>query len=105
MLRWERPIYALAYRTIGREDERVANMWSSTQDSVLTGPPRAGAPLPPRYVINATIDDGANGRRLWQGHVSYTGVELREAETLAAMVPFLLDTLDKNVREQGFRLP
>ncbi len=57
-----------------------------------------------RYVINATIDDARDGRRLWQGHVSYDGAETDRLGTLAAIVPFLVAEVGKTVQQRRFRL-
>ncbi len=87
-------------------DSRVRmNIWSNSQDSVLTG--RRGESGPPgttRYILRATLDDDSTGQRLWQGEASYTGAPSDEAATFAAMAPILIDGFGQNLAPKTFRL-
>lgn len=89
-----------------REDESVANVWSTTQPSVLTGRREslAGGTLP-LHVVNVTIDDRSTGKRLWQGHASYRGSEDEGERIMAGLVAVLAERLGKNIREERFALP
>lgn len=55
-----------------------------------------------RYVINATIDDKRDGRRLWQGHISYDGAEPDRKAIFSALVPLLVVEIGKSVQERRF---
>lgn len=81
------------------------NLWSSTQDSLVTG--RRGGDSgggTVRYVLRATLDDQRNGQRLWQGQTSYDATSGDEATTFALMIPVLVDGLGQTVRPRGFRV-
>jgi hypothetical protein len=83
------------------------SLWSSTQDSVLTGRRGEGdddgGSATTRYILRATLDD-QSGQRLWQGEATYTGVIMDETATFAAMAPILVDGFGQNVRPKGFRI-
>lgn len=81
------------------------NLWSSTQDSVVTGR-RSGDSLggTVRYVLRATLDDQRNGQRLWQGQTSYDITSGDEATTFSLMIPVLVEGLGQTVRPRGFRI-
>lgn len=55
-----------------------------------------------RYVINATIDDKKDGKRLWQGHISYDGAEPDRKAIFSALVPLLVAEIGKTVQERRF---
>jgi len=81
------------------------NLWSSTQDSVMTG--RRGGETgggSVRYVLRATLDDQRNGQRLWQGQTSYEVTSGDETTTFALMIPVLVESLGQTVRPRGFRI-
>ncbi len=88
------------------EGERVTNLFSSTRESVLRNRPERPVEYERalRYVINATIDDRRDGRRLWQGHISYDGAEGDRMTAFTAMVTRLVEQVGKNLQEGGFRL-
>lgn len=82
------------------------NLWSSTQDSVVTGR-RSGGEAgggSVRYVLRATLDDQRNGQRLWQGQTSYEVTSGDETTTFALMIPVLVESLGQTVRPKGFRI-
>jgi hypothetical protein len=89
----------------GSRDE-VTNMLSSGGDGVIGGRPLSGANYTRflRYVINATLDDRATGRRIWQGHVSYDTSESDRAAMFVALAPVLAEQIGKSVQERAFRL-
>ncbi len=86
--------------------ERVTNLLSSTRESVLRSRPERPVEYERalRYVINATIDDRRDGRRLWQGHISYDGAQSDRMAAFNAMVARLVEQVGKNLQESGFRL-
>lgn len=55
-----------------------------------------------RYVINVTIDDKRDGRRLWQGHISYDGAEPDRNAIFSALVPLLVVEIGKTNQERRF---
>ena len=55
-----------------------------------------------RYVINATIDDKRDGKRLWQGHISYDGAEPDRKAIFSALVPLLVVEIGKTIQERRF---
>lgn len=88
----------------GARDE-VTNMLSSRGGGVI-GRSSSGADYSRflRYVINATIDDRATGRRIWQGHVSYDTAEPDRTAMFVALAPVLAEQIGKNTQERAFRL-
>lgn len=89
----------------GSRDE-VTNMLSSGGGGVIGGRlptgPSYGRLL--RYVVNATLEDRATGRRLWQGHVSYDSAATDRAAMFVALAPVLVEQIGKSVQESAFRL-
>lgn len=88
-----------------RDSEVRINVWATHQDSVLRGRVDDQSDRGTlRYILNATLEDGRTGRRLWQGEASYAGAPADEAATLAAMAGVLADQLGRTVRQKNFRL-
>jgi hypothetical protein len=88
-------------------DTRVRlNLWSTTQDSVMTGRRDGGVVNQGtvRYILRATLDDQRSGQRLWQGEASYMAAPTDETTTFALMVPVLVDNIGQNVRPKAFRV-
>ncbi|MFQ5764688.1 MAG: hypothetical protein ACE5GT_07160 [Rhodospirillales bacterium] len=59
---------------------------------------------PSQYRIDVTIDDKTNGKRLWEG---WTSIDIGPGDNRAltrTMVPVLVDSLGKTVRQQTFPL-
>ena len=83
----------------------VTNMLSSRGGGIISGR-ASGADYSRflRYVINATIDDRATGRRIWQGHVSYDTAESDRTAMFVALAPVLAEQIGKNTQERAFRL-
>lgn len=86
--------------------DQVANVASSCGAGVVgAAPPRQteyGRCL--RYVINATLDDRASGRRLWQGHVSYDDAVPDRTAMFVALAPILVEHIGRSVPVRAFRL-
>jgi hypothetical protein len=89
----------------GARDE-VANVLSSRGNAVIGGRPSGGPDYGRllRYVINATLDDRASGRRLWQGHISYDTSAPDRTQMFVALAPVLAEQIGKSVQEKPFRL-
>ena len=83
----------------------IANVLSSAQGRGVIGERSAGDySRPPRYVVNARIEDRASGSLLWQGHASYD-LERSDADpVLEAMVPLLVTEIGQTVRDRRFSL-
>lgn len=92
----------------GPPDQRdeVANVFSS-QGRGLMGPRRGERDYARalRYVINARIEGRGDGRRFWQGHLSYDTATTEGAALLEEMVPILLHEVGNTVQERRFALP
>lgn len=68
-------------------------------------PSRAGAPVARlRYVINATLDDAATGKRAWQGFVRYDDAESDRTRLLLRLVEPLMGTFGRNQMVRAFSL-
>jgi hypothetical protein len=89
----------------GSRDE-VTNMLSSGGGGVIGSRPPAGPSYGRllRYVVNATLEDRATGRRLWQGHVSYDTTAPDRTAMFVALAPVLVEQIGKSVQESSFRL-
>lgn len=86
-------------------DNEVTNLLSSSRNSVLgrrRDEANYGRAL--RYVINATVDDLRDGKRLWQGNVSYDTAESDRAAVLAGMVPYLVEQIGKALQQRRFTM-
>jgi hypothetical protein len=84
----------------------VTNLLTSRGGGVLNSRSRSGSGSERllRYVINASLQDTATGRQLWQGHVSYdTNTPDREA-MFVSLAPVLVEQIGKSVQERAFRL-
>jgi len=57
-----------------------------------------------RYVLNATLDEAATGRRAWQGNVRYDDVESDRARTLLRLVDPLVSVFGRNQTGRSFAL-
>jgi hypothetical protein len=92
-------------RPPGSPDE-VANMLSSSGAGILSQRQPSGSDYerPLRYVINATLEDRATGRTLWQGHVSYDTTAHNRTAQFVALAPVLVEQIGKNLQEKPFRL-
>jgi hypothetical protein len=66
--------------------------------------PRTTIVTPAQYRIGITIDDRASGRRIWQGWTIADLSQGEPAELAAAMVPKLVESLGRTVREENFPL-
>lgn len=68
--------------------------------------PREGTRIyrPSRYRINATIDDKLAGTRLWQGWVVTDLGEHTPLILAKALVPAIVDSIGRNVKEERFPL-
>jgi hypothetical protein len=86
--------------------DQVTNMLSSSGGGVLGSRGSSGADYARflKYVVNATLDDRATGRRLWQGHVSYDSSSSDRTAMFVSLAPVLADQIGKNVQERSFRL-
>jgi hypothetical protein len=84
----------------------VANMLSSGGGGILRQRQPSGSDYerPLRYVINATLEDRATGRRLWQGHVSYDTTTPDRTAQFVALAPILVEQIGKPVQEKSFQL-
>jgi hypothetical protein len=68
-------------------------------------PGRAGAPMALlRYVLNATLDENATGKRGWQGSVRYDAAEMDRARMLLRLVPPLMETFGRGQTARAFAL-
>ena len=114
MLNFETEVESLAVPGVGpslgqaqgrNRDSRIRmNLWSNSQDGILSGSRTEGSSATTRYILRATLDDQQSGQRLWQGEASYTGAVTDEAATFSAMAPFLVDGFGENLRPKGFRI-
>jgi hypothetical protein len=85
--------------------DEVTDMLSSRGDGLIGRRPLSGSSYGRmlRYVINASLED-RNGRRLWQGHVSYDTAEPDRRAMFVALAPMLVEQIGQNVQERAFRL-
>lgn len=68
-------------------------------------PGRGGAPVARlRYVINATLDEMATGKRAWQGSVRYDDAESDRTRLLLRLVEPLMGTFARNQTVRAFSL-
>ena len=68
-------------------------------------PGRTGAPVARlRYVVNATLDENATGKRAWQGTVRYDDAELDRGRMLLRLVPPLMETFGRSQQARAFAL-
>ena len=58
---------------------------------------------PVRFVLTATVDDGA-GKRLWNGEASYVGNPNDEGQTFLQLVEVIADEIGVTSRPHGFLL-
>ena len=95
----------------GREGGEDASARVNVFDSAAGGllnPGRGGTTsivTPSQYRLDATVDDRASGRRLWQG---WAVADLEHADGLAltrAMVPAVAASVGRTVRRQVFAIP
>ena len=98
------PSFGRASGSSSRETEVIVNMYSTTQDSIITGR-QAEVRGSLRYVLTMTADDQRSGRRLWQGEASYVGSAGDDQAVLRALIPMLIDMLGQTVRQRSFSLP
>jgi hypothetical protein len=89
----------------GARDE-VGNILTSRGGGILDSRARPGSnsDRPLRYVINASLEDSATGRRLWQGHVRYDSNTPDRTAMFVALAPALVEQIGKTVQERSFRL-
>jgi len=77
------------------------NLFNSSRGGVFNpGRPGTSQVTPTIYRLNATLENSANGQRLWEG---WTKAELGladEATLSRAMVPILLNALGKTIRQK-----
>lgn len=68
--------------------------------------PLAGTTVvtPAQYRLGLTLDSRASGTRLWQGWTIADLSQGERSDLAAAMVPKLVDSLGKTVREESFEL-
>jgi hypothetical protein len=66
--------------------------------------PRTTIVTPPQYRIGITIDDRVSGERVWQGWTIADLSEGQPAELASAMVPKLVESFGRTVREEHFPL-
>lgn len=66
--------------------------------------PRTTIVTPPQYRIGITIDDRGSGGRVWQGWTIADLSQGEPAELASAMVPKLVDSFGRTVREERFPL-
>ena len=66
--------------------------------------PRTTIVTPPQYRIGITIDDRGAGGRVWQGWTIADLSQGEPAELASAMVPKLVDSFGRTVREERFPL-
>lgn len=57
-----------------------------------------------RYVVNATLDDRATGKRLWQGNVRYDDAEGDRARVLVRLAVTLMAVFGKSEKGRSFAL-
>jgi hypothetical protein len=67
-------------------------------------PPRTTIVTPPQYRIGITIDDRGSGGRVWQGWTIADLSQGQPAELASAMVPKLVESFGRTVREERFPL-
>ncbi len=96
-------------RRLGAEDgaDSVANLLSTGRDAIVTGrrsTPSTDYDRALRYVVNATANDTATGRRVWQGHVRWDGSSGDPVATLARLAPRLVPHLGSSLGETAFDL-
>jgi hypothetical protein len=87
---------------------RESRMSTSEQRHVskLIEAPREGTRIyrPSRYRVDATIDDKVEGTRLWQGWAVARLGEHTHLFLAKAMVPAIVDSIGRTVREKPFPL-
>lgn len=66
--------------------------------------PRTTIVTPPQYRIGITIDDRGSGGRVWQGWTIADLSQGQPAELASAMVPKLVESFGRTVREERFPL-
>ncbi|MBL94332.1 MAG: hypothetical protein CFH06_00285 [Alphaproteobacteria bacterium MarineAlpha3_Bin5] len=57
-----------------------------------------------QYQINISLDDRANGRRLWQGWATIEVGKSDDRKLLYSMIPRLIENIGKTVRSQTFKV-
>ncbi|MGY9003326.1 MAG: hypothetical protein ACKVIF_09085 [Rhodospirillales bacterium] len=77
------------------------NIFNSSRGGVFnSGKPGTTQVTPTTYELNATLENSSNGQRLWEGSTQ-VNLGLADEITLSkAMVPLLLETLGKTVRQK-----
>ncbi len=88
-----------------RDEARVRlNLYSTTQDSLATGPRRSDGGTPSvRYMLTAIVED-ASGSRLWQASATLNGTPAEEQTAYAAMAGVIAEEFGKMVRQRSFRV-
>ena len=81
------------------------NLFNSNRGGVLnSGTPGTTEVTPTYYRLDITLENSANGQRLWEGWAT-AELGLADEITLSkAMVPLLLKNLGKNINQKKFNL-
>lgn len=92
---------------MGGEDARArVNLFNSSRGGLFNeGLGETNIVTEGRYRLEATLDDKAERKRLWQGWAESNLGRYQGAELLSAMVPVIAANVGKTVRRQPFRLP
>lgn len=106
--------YRLGFATEVRPTVATQPRGPAAGETTDTLPDRPWRPQPPaqsgsmarslRYVINATLENTATGRRQWQGSARYDDAEPDRARVLVRLVQPLLAELGKTVAARRFTL-
>lgn len=92
---------------MGGEDAKArVNLFNSSRGGLFNeGQGETNIVTQGRYRLEATLDDRAGGKRLWQGWAESDLGRYHGSELLSAMVPVLAANVGKTVRRQPFQLP
>lgn len=92
---------------MGGEDAKArVNIYNSSRGGLLNeGQGETNIVTHGRYRLEATLDDRANRKRLWQAWAESELGRYHGDELLAAMVPAIVENLGKTVSRQPFKLP
>jgi len=102
-----RHVLEIQSQTNSHSDETQVklNLFDSNTGGILNeGTPGTSITTPSQYIVEFSIDDASNGKRLWQ---AWAAAELGQANSLdlmRGMIPSLSDALGKTITQETIQL-
>lgn len=81
------------------------NLFDSNTGGILNeGSPGTSIMTPSQYIVDFTIDDATNGKRLWQGWAAADLGQFDSLDLMRGMIPALSDAIGKTIAREPFQL-